>query len=209
MPANSYAKDSVGSDRSRQHNEQQLLEQVKEGDQQAFTSLYQHYHAGLYHYVLRFVKLPALTEDLVHDVFVKIWEVRRRINPELGFSGYLFRVARNHVYKFIQRASRDKAMWQQLVRQLQKETDSSVQLLETKEYERLFQDALNQLPAQRRRVFVLCRQEGKTYEEVADILGISRNAIKKHMVLSGRFITEYVSRYGSLFLAVYIASRLL
>lgn len=189
------------------YDEPALLQRMRSGDTEAFARLYEQYHAGLYTYVLRFVKLPSLTEDLVHDVFVKIWDVRARINPESGLGGYLFRVTRNHVYKFIQRASRDQSVLQQLAAEM-KAAGAGHQLLEDKEYDRLFRQALEQLPAQRRKVFELCRQEGKTYEEAAAILGISRNAIKKHMVLGVRAINEYIGRHGDIFLALYITSRL-
>ena len=54
------------------HPEKELLLQMARGDQAAFAAIYQRYHVGIYHYVLRFVKLPDLAEDLVHDVFLKV-----------------------------------------------------------------------------------------------------------------------------------------
>src|SRR5580698_7782022 len=87
------------------------------GDQSAFAAIYQRYSAGVYQYILRFVKLPDLAEDLVHDVFLKVWESRQRINPELCFAGYLYRISRNHVYKTLHRIATDRELLQRLLLQ--------------------------------------------------------------------------------------------
>jgi RNA polymerase sigma-70 factor (ECF subfamily) len=183
-------------------SEKELLLQMAHGDQAAFACIYQRYHVGIYHYVLRFVKLPDLAEDLVHDVFIKVWEVRERINPDLSFGGYLYRIARNHVYKTIQQISADKVLRERILKELNREElnreagSPPQDWRQSQEYERLFGLALSRLPSQRRNVFRLCREEGKTYEETAAILGISRNAVKKHMVLSMRSIHDFMVRNG-------------
>lgn len=181
--------------------ERELLEQMVRGDKTAYAAIYQRYHAGIYHYILRFVKLPDLAEDLVHDVFLKVWEVRERINPDLAFGGYLYRIARNHVYKTIRQIAADRALRVRILRELSEEQPLEG-LRQTAEYERLFGLALSQLPRQRRNVFRLCREEGKTYEETAALLGISRNAVKKHMVLSMRSIHDFMLRNGDITLIV-------
>jgi RNA polymerase sigma-70 factor (family 1) len=181
--------------------ENELLLRMARGDQPSFAAIYRRYHAGVYHYILHFVKLPDLAEDLVHDVFLKVWEVRERINPDLSFAGYLYRIARNHVYKTIHQIAADKDLRARILRELPVEAFQDGQ---NREYERLFGLALSQLPRQRRTVFRLCREEGKTYEEAAAILGISRNAVKKHMVLSMRSIQDFMLRNGDVTLVLLV-----
>src|SRR3954470_3535876 len=98
--------------------EEEVLLRMKQGDESAFTSIYRHYHSSLYIYLLRFCKIPSLAEDLVHDVFLKVWEIRDRINPQLSFTGYLYRIARNHVIKTIDKLATDQVLREQLLRQL-------------------------------------------------------------------------------------------
>ncbi|ASZ12569.1 sigma-70 family RNA polymerase sigma factor [Chitinophaga pendula] len=191
----------------RMSMEEEVLLRMIEGDESAFSAIYRHYYPSLYMYLLRFCKIPSLAEDLVHDVFLKIWELRGRINPQLSFSGYLYRIARNHVFKTITKLATDSQMRAQLYQQLAdidpKQPD---ELVRTREYERLFQEALSKLTTQRLKVFHLCRQEGKSYDEAAAILGISRNAVKKHMVLGMRFIEDYVYRHGDILMAIWLIS---
>lgn len=181
---------------------EEVLLRMIEGDESAFTTIYRHYHPALYIYLLRFCKIPGLAEDLVHDVFLKVWEIRDRINPELPFTGYLYRIARNHAFKTLKKIANDETLQEQLLQHLQ--VPGPEQLVREKEYDRLFHEALSRLGPQRLNVFRLCRQEGKSYDEAAAILGISRNAVKKHMVLSMRFIYDYIYRHGDLLLAACI-----
>jgi RNA polymerase sigma-70 factor (ECF subfamily) len=154
--------------------------------------------------------VPSLAEDLVHDVFLKIWEIRARIHPSLSFSGYLYRIARNHVFKTIARLATDEQMREQLFLQLAHHDSGLTDLaLRAREYDRLFQEALGQMTSQRLNVFRLCRQEGKTYEEAAAILGISRDTVKKHMVNSMRFIQDYVFRHGDILVAVLLVTTVI
>lgn len=180
------------------------------GDELAFSSIYRHYHSSLYIYLLRFCKVPSLAEDLVHDVFLKIWEIRERINPQLSFSGYLYRIARNHVFKTIAKLATDEQMRGELFLQLSQHDAGLTDLtIRSREYDRLFQEALSRMTSQRLNVFRLCRQEGKTYDEAAAILGISRDTVKKHMVLSMRFIQDYIFRHGDILVATYLLTTII
>jgi len=186
---------------------EEVLLRMIEGDESAFTSIYRHYHPALYIYLLRFCKIPDLSEDLVHDVFLKIWEIRDRIDPALPFTGYLYRIARNHAFKTIKKLAQDEGLQEQVLEHLAATgSGEPEQVVREKEYDRLFREALGRLGPQRLNVFRLCRQEGKSYDEAAAILGISRNAVKKHMVLSMRFIQDYIFRHGDILVAVFLVA---
>jgi len=169
---------------------------LQKGDSNAFQELYDQYHQPLYHYVLRFVKSPALAEDVLQDVFLKIWEIRSRIDPELSFKAYLYRISRNSVFKLLKKIAIDENLRVQVLKQFsQSVADADLKVL-WQQYEELLHAAINRLPPQRQKVFRLCREEGKTYEEVADELGISRNTVKEHMVLAMKLIREHIDQYG-------------
>ncbi len=169
---------------------------MQRGDSDAFLELYNHYHPALYHYVLRFVKSPAVAEDVLQDVFLKIWEIRDRIDPGLSFKAYLYRICRNSVFKLLKKISVDEALRLQVMQQFtQSVADADLKIL-WQQYEEILQAAINNLSPQRKKVFRLCREEGKTYEQVANELGISRNTVKEHMVLAMKQIREHFGQYG-------------
>jgi len=176
-------------------NERILLEELKDGNSTTFLELYNRYHPGLYHYVIRFIKVPALAEDVLQDVFLKIWEIRKTINPDLSFQAYLYRISRNCVFKLIKKIASDENLRLKIMQQLQKNVTGADIKMQWKEYEELFNYAIAQLPPQRQKVFRLCREEGKTYEQAAAELGISRNTVKEHMVMAMKFVKEQFLHY--------------
>jgi RNA polymerase sigma-70 factor (family 1) len=178
------------------YDERALLLRLKNDDEEAYMQLYDHYHPPLYGYILRFVKVPALAEDVLQDVFLKLWEIRHRINPELSFNAYLYRISRNLVFKMMKKISGDEELRLGLMHQLSNTTEESDLKLQWKQYEIILIAAINQLPPQRQKIFRLCREQKKTYDEAAAELGISRNTVKEHMVLAVKAIKEYFKKHG-------------
>lgn len=176
--------------------EQSVILRLQKGDSDAFLELYNQYHPALYHYVLRFVKSPAIAEDVLQDVFLKIWEIRARIDAQLSFKAYLYRICRNSVFKLLKKIAVDENLRVQVMQQFaQSIADADLKVL-WQQYEEILHAAVNNLSPQRQRVFRLCREEGKTYEQVANELGISRNTVKEHMVLAMKQIREHFEQYG-------------
>ena len=170
----------------------ELLERLKSGDPEAFRAVYISYHSQLYRYVLRYVKVPELAEDVIHDVFLKLWEVRKKIKPELSILGYLYRISRNHVFKLFKKITVDAALRKQIISKIDESAlQNGDEYLQWREYSNLLQGAIEKLSPQQQKVFKLCRIEGKTYEETAQILGISPYTVKEYMSLSLKFIREY------------------
>ena len=100
-----------------------LLRELRQGSTDAYITLYNQYSPSLYTYILHFINVPEFAEDALQEVFIKIWEIRERINPELSFSGYLYRITRNHVFKLLKKITADKALRLQVIRDLWLKTD--------------------------------------------------------------------------------------
>ena len=186
-----------------------LLQRLQQGDTEAYIALYNQYYPSLYTYILHFINIPELAEDALQEVFIKIWEIRERINPELSFSGYLYRITRNHVFKLLKKISADAALRLQVMQELQHQTEDADTQLLWKQYESLLHQAIAQLPPQRQKVFRLCREESKSYEEVAVELGISRNTVKEHMMLAMKSIRFFVYSNADGILPLLLAAALL
>ncbi len=183
--------------------ELQVLNRLQQGDELAFLEVYDHYKKPLYAFILKFVKVPEHADDLLQDVFLKIWEIHSRINSSLSFKAYVYRISRNLVYKFLKKTANDA---EQLSEQLQhfipdREANAEVKL-QWKEYEENISKAIDQLPPRRKEIFILCRQGKHTYEDVAKQLGISRNTVKEHMVLSMKSISNYLQTQKGIQLSV-------
>ncbi|WP_165806616.1 RNA polymerase sigma factor [Chitinophaga parva] len=184
------------------------MQQLALGDREAFTTIYQQYHAGIYNYLLKFTRNPALTEDLVHDVFLKIWEVRAQLDIRKSFDSYLYRLARNTALNQLNRLALYDTIRDELLHRLSLDaTDQPLMnALETKQYEALLQKALDSLPPQRREAFILCRQQGRSYEEAAAMMHISRNTFKQHLSLAVKSIRDYLLEHGNISLLILLVS---
>jgi RNA polymerase sigma-70 factor (family 1) len=170
------------------YDESKLLLAVAEGDEQAFSQLYYHYQEDLYHFIFRLVKVPALTEDILQDIFLKIWEARGQLPHVRNFGGYLFSVARNHTLNILQSISKSTYALSTLVRHFQELRVDDEAL--SKDYLKFVHQALQSIPSRSRDIFQKCRELGMSYEQVASEMGISKNAVKKHMMTAIRGLKD-------------------
>lgn len=180
------------------YNEKELLEQLIAGNEAAFKSVYDHYSGRLLANLLKLVKDPLLAREILQDLFVKVWDKRQLIDPEKPFRSWLYKIAENIVYDRFRKISRDKRLQQAM---MQSATDFYLHVEEgllNKENAAFLRQAIDAMPPQRRRIFILCRVEGKTYEEVSRLLGISTSTISDHIVKANRFLQQELRRNLSL-----------
>jgi RNA polymerase sigma-70 factor (ECF subfamily) len=168
-----------------------LCERLKGGDVEAYKQIYDKYHSQLYYYALKFLKMPELAEDVIHDVFLKLWEIREQLKPEYGIAGYLYKISRNQVFKLIKKIAVEAELRAKVISIIEEQAIESEADLQWNEYAGLLGGAVEQLPPQCKKVFNLCRQEGKTYDEAAQILGISKHTVKEHMMAAMKSIKKY------------------
>ena len=181
--------------------EKELLSQVREGDVRAFERIYKSYSPRLYGSIFRIVKSVPVTEELLQDVFQRVWEHRKTIDVNLSFKSYLFTIARNLVYDYFNKASRQKLMARYLQVKEMSGSGAFRNQLEEKESEQLLEKAIHQLPPQRRLVYTLCKIEGRSYDEVSRTLGISVSTISDHMVKAAKSIKVYYLSRALLYLS--------
>ncbi|MBX3257015.1 MAG: RNA polymerase sigma-70 factor [Chitinophagaceae bacterium] len=180
--------------RTAPYNEPELLQALRQGSEHAFTVLYRHYSVPLYYNILSLVKDECMAEELLQDVFSKIWNQKASISIERSFSGYLFAAARNRVYDFFQQVNRDQVLHARIMTIASEAYDHIEQAIFAKENADLLRKAIDTLPPQRRRAFELCKLEGLTYRQASEEMGISLSTLKDHMVNALDAIRLYISR---------------
>ena len=176
------------------YTDEQLLLMLSGSDQQAFTELYNRYHTGIYNYQSAFIKIPSLAEDLTEELFMKIWEARHRLEIHTSFASYIYRVSRNVAIDSIKKIASDRELLNEVMLYMQSFfPESGISKLQEKEDQYLYKQAIDSLSRQRKTVYLLCKEEGKTYEEAARLLGISRHTVKEHMAESLRSLRHFLS----------------
>lgn len=189
--------------------ERKLLILLKEGDEKAFETLYYMYSKDLYANILRFVKSPAIAEELLQDLFQRIWEKHPSIDATKSFKSFLFTIAKHLIYDFFRREIRRRNMEDYLIAVSSTTYNHVTDVLEQKETDSQLERALQQLPPKRKLIFTLCKIEGKSYEEVSRLLGISTATISDHIVKATKSVKNHVSSHMASHLVVFSAYILL
>jgi RNA polymerase sigma-70 factor (ECF subfamily) len=166
--------------------------QIQQKDIVAFESYYKENYKAFFLMAFKYLKDPGLSEEVVNDIFVKLWEDGEKINIESSLKSYIYRSIINRSLNLLNKQVRD--------RQNQKEwtaiQDEAVELRHMEETElkaRLYK-AIDQLPDQCRKVFMMSRFEQLKQQEIADRLGISIKTVKNHITLALKRLSEEIGK---------------
>ena len=169
-----------------------LLEELRQGKERAFNTIYKAYFKPLYRKVFSMIKDEMIADELIQDLFLKVWHKREEINPKSTFQAYLYTVANNLVFDYFRKIAKDKRLTARLLIHATDFYMHSDELLESKESMQVLLKAIDQLSPQRKLVFTRCKLEGKSYEQASLELGISVATINSHMTQSLRTVREYI-----------------
>lgn len=178
-------------------HEHELLERVALGDENAFRTLFNAYHHQLGAYIFRVTDSAELAEEVVQDVFLKIWMNRETLASVKSFKAYLYVVSKNHALNCLRKIIKERnqqVAWDENTINAIPVTDDEQQ----NKYYSLLDQAVNQLPAQQQKVYLLSRHEHLKYVEIAEKLDISRETVKKYIQIAVASITAYVQANSDL-----------
>lgn len=176
-------------------NEKELLKRLKKGDIVAFDKIYNKYNKQLYGVAIQLVKVEQDAEDIIQDVFTKIWQNRHEIREDnISFKSYLFTIAFNSTISAI----RKKAVKQDYAKALKKQQSllimDDVHLkLEFDELNEKLKHAIDKLSQRQKDIYILSREKGLTYSQIAENLGISVNTVENHMVKTLKLLRSNIT----------------
>ncbi len=172
-------------------DERDLLQKLRDGDRQAFETIYHHYKRRLAGNLLRLLKSHDLVDDALQELFARLWEHRATVSVDQPLKAYLFGIARNLTIDTYRRAAREEKFRNRLTEAFEEAYRHVEERLMPDERLEWLEEAIAQLPPQRQRVFRLCKLEGKSYEEVSELLDISTATINAHITKANRQVQEF------------------
>ncbi|MHA3790006.1 RNA polymerase sigma-70 factor [Flavobacterium hauense] len=176
-----------------------LLVLLRQDSVTAFEALYVRYKNRLQSFCLFMLKSPTVAQDVVQEVFIKVWSARRTLNTDQSFSNYIYTLAKNQSLNELRSAKRKETMENILIRQEEaSENENAETKLIVKEYQALLEAAINELSEQKRRIYVMSRNEGKSHKEIAEIMQISPHTVQSHISDSLRVISDYFFRHADI-----------
>jgi len=173
---------------TEERNEHNLIQLLQSGDVAAFDSLFEVYSPKLFGFAMKYFKNETDSEELVQEVFIKVWENRFKLKTDLSFKSYLFTIALNQIRKYFNK----KASSLRYLESLQNDPDfTDNQAILDEDYELAYQHInliIEQMPPRRREIFTKSKLEGKSSKIIAAELNISAGTIDNQVSEALRFI---------------------
>jgi RNA polymerase sigma-70 factor (family 1) len=173
----------------------ETMQRVRNGDREAFQSLFREHYTMLCHFARKFVGDPDEAEELVQDLFVQLWEKRSQLDLNTSPRSYLFTAARNRCLNVIKHRKVREQHAESVKSGPQGSAIDPGKQMETAELQARIQQAIAKLPERCREVFRLSRFEGKKYQEIADQLDISPRTVETQIGKALRILRQELKEY--------------
>lgn len=185
------------------NTDKELLQQVAHGDKNAFLRLFDLYKLRLFSFVLQMTHSRVDAEEIVQDVFTKLWESRDRLAGVEYPGKYIYTIARNKTLNHLTRLARDRRLLHQLWVNISQHDNATQEILQAQESQQLISKAVSLLSPQRQTIFQLSREQGYSHEEIAARLGLSKSRVKNILVEILKHLKDYLARYSTLVSALF------
>lgn len=181
-----------------------LLSRLKEGDEKAFTAIYIRYNKMLYVLAYKYLKDSFRAEDIVQQVFLKLWEARSLFAGAINLRNYLYTSAKNLILNEIRDNFSDMEKNYAVIQNTPEFEDKLQSALEEKDLFQHFYKILAELPEQKRKVCLLKIRDNLSNQEVADKLHISVPTVKSHYSQAIKLLRDKIGRLLGILLLVCI-----
>lgn len=174
----------------KHESERDLIVRLKDGDTVAFKKLYTFYGKKI-NYVCHSFRLSAEdTEEIIQDVFYRVWKRKEYLDPDLSFNAYIEKIARNLVLNHLRKITQT----QKIANNCEKRqfTDSLLDSIISNDLEAQAQDFINELPTQRRQIFLMAKIQHMSNAEIADQMSLSPRTIENQLYRAIKFLREKI-----------------
>jgi RNA polymerase sigma-70 factor (ECF subfamily) len=168
-----------------------LYQKIKNGNEQAYDSLFRKYYAPLCRFAYLFTQDDDSAEEVVQEFFIKLWTNRRKIKIKDSVKSYLYKSVRNASLNFIQK-EKTRDMYEE---RYEKDRSEDRVLSPDQRFSEIYGQAVNKLPERTREVFILCKNEGLSYGEISDYLKISVKTVENNMGIAFRKLRSMLMPY--------------
>ncbi len=176
----------------------ELFKGIKKSDEKSFEILFKKYYGYLCLYATKIINDDSAAEEIVQDLFVKIWEKRGQLNIETSIKNYLFRSVKNLCINYIQHNKTKLRYTQKVISEIENNYSDDDSFYEI-ELSQKIKESINSLPEKRKEIFRLSRQEGLKYHEIAEKLNVSIKTVETQMSLAIKTLRDKLKNYYRFF----------
>jgi len=161
-----------------------VLADLKNGSYDAYTLLYMRYAGSVKSFLTTLLRSEEDAKEITQNVFIRLWEKREAIDPDSDIKVFLFQTARFYAYNFFDHLKVKEKYFSWLKQEKTNDYFSTEDVISYEETALLFEFALDKMPEQRRKVFEMSRKAGKSNDEIAEELSLSKRTVEKHISLA-------------------------
>ncbi len=172
---------------------------IAQGDETAFTTFFDRHATKMSIYVSRFLGSDLWAEEIVQDVFLKLWNIRETVGDMEYPAGFVYRMAANRAKDYLKHRDQELKFQYYLSLYLHSASHNTQDELDFRQSRQLLQEAIERLPSQRALIFKLRHGQGLSYDEIALQLGLSKNTIRNQLNLAQQNIRTYLLERGDFF----------
>jgi len=186
--------------RKNDYNEIEILLRLSENDESAFKEVYDRFWKRIYAVAQKYLRSSDLADDVVQEIFSTLWIKRKTFVAVRNLESYLITMTKNCIYKELRKWTSEIENNEVYYSHCAKSVDDSEHLIVSEQYREILEEAINLLPPQQKKVFLLSRDEGFSHQDIAEELNVSKGTVKNHMVRALQFIRQYLIPYVTSFL---------
>lgn len=180
-----------------QDNEKELLLQVAEGDEAAFSQLFRLYYPLLLSFIRRFDQSPDNVDEAIQETFIRVWIARDQLYEIDNFRAWICTIASRETIALIRKnLLKQKTSQEFLMNQPTHGPATPAEITHTSEIRRLVEEAIARMPPARRRIYLMSREEGLKPAEIASRLELSVNTVKNTLVTALHEIRKFLAAHG-------------
>lgn len=168
-----------------------LVRYLKRGDIESFDILYQKYHKKVYCFARGILKSHEEAENIVQEVFIKIWEKQKELDENQSFESFVFTITYHASISLIRKKLSETNFLVEWYKRMERESQVNDET-DYQDFKANVNLLINKLSERRRQVYKMSREEGLTYAEISKKLGISVNTVENHMVASLKFLRQHL-----------------
>jgi len=184
-------------------DQSKLLYELSQGNELAFTKLYNEYKNVVFSTALKITKSRMLAEEVVQDVFLKIWQNHENLAAITNIENYLFIISRNHIFDMIKKIARDTSLVVDS-NYINTSTNDTEDAIKDDQYNVILNKIVDQLPPQQQKIYKMAKWDGLSHQKIGEDLGISTETVKKHMAQALKFVRTKISPYMNMFMTLFL-----
>jgi RNA polymerase sigma-70 factor (ECF subfamily) len=172
-----------------------LIRRIKNDDRDAFREIYDRYKYRVFSFAGRYLNNKSDIEEAIQEIFVKLWKTRNRIKEDLPLHNYLFTITRNTILHKKQKIVNQKKYMEYARIYYTTQYLHTQEEVEFNELNKILEESISKIPPKRREIFLLNRNEGLTYKEIAEKLNLSIKTVEAHIRLALQDLRKMLEEY--------------